>query len=341
MPLSLHPLSANNYALSKVWFRCSSVNLREGDFSEINSSLKKWLYSDLLFKPEELLLFRHVSQGGLGLISVKLKAQAHFLRTFLDLAINPSYLNSMYLNTIYRSKVLDEDVVCPPLPPYYQNSTFDLIKEAIQAGHHVSTMRTKQWYLFLHKREYSTSSDAGQQCAPLPCKVQILEPDILWDRVGARVRHPSLLSEVQSFGWMLVHRLLPVEEVIHRKIGNIVASCRYSCPGNTLATFDHCLLDSNLIKDIGSWIVMLVRASDPNASVKDLLFLDFEGPDHLIWIVLNSLYFCWKNRRVGKRVLVQDLFNTFKYDLEILMSPIHSTLATEVLNVVTQYECNS
>ena len=86
---------------------------------------------------------------------------------------------------------------------------------------------------------------------------------------------------------------------------------------------------------------MLVRASDPNASVKDLLLLDFEGPDHLIWIVLNSLYFCWNNRRVGKIVLVQDLFNTLKYDLEILMSSIHSTLATEVLNVVTQYERNS
>ena len=168
-----------------------------------------------MFKPEELLLFRSAKQGGLELISVKLKAQALLLRTFLDLATNPSYLNSMYLNAIYRSKVLDEDIACPPLPPYYQNSMFSLIKEAIQAGHLVSTMRTKQWYLFLHEREYSSPLGNEQPSAPLPCKVEILEPNILWDRVWRRVRHPSLNSEVQSFGWMLVHRLLPVEEQIH------------------------------------------------------------------------------------------------------------------------------
>ena len=27
MPLTLRPFSANNYALSKVWFKCSSINL--------------------------------------------------------------------------------------------------------------------------------------------------------------------------------------------------------------------------------------------------------------------------------------------------------------------------
>ena len=338
LPLSLRPFSANSYALSKVWFRCSTVNLREGDISQINSSIKKWLYSDLLFKPEELLLFRHASQGGLGLISVKLKAQAHFLRTFLDLAANPSYLNSMYLNAIYRSKVLGEEIACPPLPPYYQNSMFALIREAIHSGHQVSTMRTKQWYLFLHKREFSSSPDDDQPCAPLPCKIQILEPNILWDRVWWRIRHPSLHSEVQSFGWMLVHRLLPVEEKIHNKIGNIDASCRYFCPGNILASLEHCLFECCLTEDIGSWVFTLVKASDPTACANSILSLDFHGPEHLLWIVLNSLHFSWKNRRLGKLATMQDLLFTLKYDLEILATTSFTTMAAEVLSLLAQYD---
>ena len=51
MPLLLRPLSANTFALSKVWFRCATVNLREADFLAFNSSIKKWLYSDLLLIP--------------------------------------------------------------------------------------------------------------------------------------------------------------------------------------------------------------------------------------------------------------------------------------------------
>ena len=79
MPLTLRPFSANIFALSKVWFRSSTVNLRESDFDAINSSIKKWLYADLLLKPEELLLYRPTYFGGLGLTSVKLKSAAFLL----------------------------------------------------------------------------------------------------------------------------------------------------------------------------------------------------------------------------------------------------------------------
>ena len=86
MPLCLRPYSANTFALSKVWFRSATVNLRGSDFSVINSSIKKWLYADLLLNPEEVILFRPVSLGGLGLTSVKLKSMAFLIKTFLELA---------------------------------------------------------------------------------------------------------------------------------------------------------------------------------------------------------------------------------------------------------------
>ena len=54
MGLTMRPLSVNNFALSKVWFRSGSVDLREGDISAINSSIKSWLYADLLMKPSTM-----------------------------------------------------------------------------------------------------------------------------------------------------------------------------------------------------------------------------------------------------------------------------------------------
>ena len=55
MDLTMRPWSVNAYVLSKVWFRCGSVDLREGDINTINSSVKSWLYADLLEKPSCIL----------------------------------------------------------------------------------------------------------------------------------------------------------------------------------------------------------------------------------------------------------------------------------------------
>ena len=78
MPLMSRPHSINAYILSKVWFKCSTMNIRRGDRANINSSLKSWLYADCLLKPEEAVMFQRQSRRGLSLTSIKHKAQ-HFL----------------------------------------------------------------------------------------------------------------------------------------------------------------------------------------------------------------------------------------------------------------------
>ena len=76
MPLSQRAFSANCYALSKVWFKCSVVNLRVQDISVITSQIKSWLYQDLLIKPSELVLYRGTEDGGLGLMNVSIRSLA-------------------------------------------------------------------------------------------------------------------------------------------------------------------------------------------------------------------------------------------------------------------------
>ena len=80
MPLTLRPFSANTYALSKVWFKCSSINLRVQDINTINSQVKGWLYQDCFEKPSETVLYRDSTDGGLGLFNVKIRSLALLIR---------------------------------------------------------------------------------------------------------------------------------------------------------------------------------------------------------------------------------------------------------------------
>ena len=115
MDLNLRPISVNTFALSKVWFRCFTINLREGDYAAINSSLKSWIYSDMLLKPEEMVLFRPVSEGGLGLASVKLKSLACLIRNFVEIAVNSRFINSSYETALYNYYVRGIQSHQPPL----------------------------------------------------------------------------------------------------------------------------------------------------------------------------------------------------------------------------------
>ena len=70
MGLTMRPLSLNNFALSKVWFRSGSVDLREGGIAAINSSIKSWLHADLLVKPPESVLCHPTCYWGLNMSTV-------------------------------------------------------------------------------------------------------------------------------------------------------------------------------------------------------------------------------------------------------------------------------
>ena len=65
----LRPLSVNSNVMSKVWFRCGSVDLRVGDISAINSSVKSWIYADLYEKPSEAVMCRPPSVVFVWLVS--------------------------------------------------------------------------------------------------------------------------------------------------------------------------------------------------------------------------------------------------------------------------------
>ena len=58
MPLLDRPTSINTYALSKIWYRASSINFKVGDIDTMQSKIKSWLNQDTFEKPQEEILYR-------------------------------------------------------------------------------------------------------------------------------------------------------------------------------------------------------------------------------------------------------------------------------------------
>ena len=62
-------------------------------------------------KPEEMVLHRPASDGGLGLHHVKLKALGGIISTFIQTAANPRYQTNLLHSLLYRKFVLEENEV--------------------------------------------------------------------------------------------------------------------------------------------------------------------------------------------------------------------------------------
>ena len=311
MPLSQRPFSANCYALSKVWFKCCVVNLRVQDINGINSLTKSWLYQDLLLKSSELVLYRNTVDGGLGLHNVKVRASALLIRTFLETAVNPNFIHSLFHEHLYRYHVLKEHSLPDPgFPPYYDKEFFSLIQHYKETSPmNISTMSTKDWYATLLDDQVllnPTNDDAPASL--IPVRPENLNPNCEWPQIWSNVRSKGLGSELSSFLLKLVHGLLPTQDRIAR-IGMAVDGqavcllCRTSSE-NLLHCFFEC--PHNMV--VGLTLLGYVQHVVPNLSPEAALLLDFQqsltSEESLAVCVMLStgLKYIWETR-VSKKVV--------------------------------------
>ena len=96
-----------------VWNFSVTEHLRICDINSVSSKVKSWLLQDLLEKPAEMVLHRPIQMGGLGVHSVRYKALASLIRTFMETAAHPGFKHSLYHTTLYRVYVLDDTYLWP------------------------------------------------------------------------------------------------------------------------------------------------------------------------------------------------------------------------------------
>ena len=121
------------------------------DITTITNKVKSYCYQDLYQKPSEVLLYRRVDEGGLGLFHIQSKAQAHLVATFLQTAANSKYNLSLFHSWLYRFHVLGEsELPNPGFTPYYDQKFFDIIKFVKEnTPLNPIYMSMKEWYRVL------------------------------------------------------------------------------------------------------------------------------------------------------------------------------------------------
>ena len=161
MPFIVRPLSINTYALSKIWYKAGSIDFNGGDLDKITSLCKSWLYADCFLKSEEIILYRPILEGGLGLINISAKSCASLTTSFLQTAKNPKFITNPYHYALYNYFVHDIGVKNPRRPPYYSLNFFKEIKNAENEGCDTTHMTIKDWYeRFLKKTTHIYCTEA-------------------------------------------------------------------------------------------------------------------------------------------------------------------------------------
>ena len=309
MPLTSRPWSINSFALSKVWFKCSSVDLRVGDLTAISSSLKSWLYADMLEKPSEAVLYRPISYGGLGVLNPKYRALASLIRSFMETAANPKFRRNHYHEQLYRFHVLEEsDLPDPGFPPYYSPEFFSMIKKAKnETPLNVTTMSISQWSRLLVEDNLTMFTLADHTMEFIPCKAELASPSTDWQHTWHLARLKGLGPDNTSFLWKLLHQLLPVKERLHRLSPITPPYCTLCDQLMLVEDIKHIFYDCTHNVGAGLTLVVVLKDIMPDITIEKILRLEFTELEEdleypAVWFTAAFLLAIWEKRTKGLKI---------------------------------------
>ena len=342
LPITQRGWSLNCYALSKVWFKAKSVDLRVADLKSITSSCKSWLYQDLLAKPEEMILHRPPHYGGLGLQHIKYKSLAGFITTFLQSAANPAFQSNLLHTLLYRKHVLgEEDVPGVPaqLPPYFSLELFNTIKTVKnETPLNIVSMSERDWSRLLTE-DYVTMKvhNVGEPREFCPSKPELLSPATDWVLSWSMCRQKGLSPDLSSFLWKLLHNLLCSQQRLHRMGVSPSPICKLC--NTEEGTLQHELIGCHHNANIGQELLTSLKNHIPSLTEESLLRLEFVNLDpdlHLPVTILTAvtLSYLWKERSTGSRVRAYQVRSEMEQTIAMLRTTRLSSTAEVLRNML-------
>ena len=145
--------------------------------------------------------------------------------------------------------------------------------------------------------------DIWGQLDLIKTRVESASEEIDWGITWRRTRSRGLGSEVMSFLWKMINNILPTESRLARILPNSVEFCKF-CPDQLSADLPHCLIKCVQTKEVGSWLVSVIRQQDDTVNENKLVKLDFICEENLefplVWLIGQTLHHLWENRVSGK-----------------------------------------
>ena len=166
------------------------------------------------------------------------------------------------------------------------------------------------------------------------CKAEIISPESDWDMIWSRVRLNSLDFQITSFSFKLLHNLLTTEERMAAILPNSSPLCKFSCH-NTPATLQHTFFHCRLSAVTGSWLLAMVRASDPAANEEKVLRLDFDGDGGLVWVTATILHHIWESRVKSKECTIKECRAKLMSNLDFIKKTKHENIVVAALQHIS------
>jgi hypothetical protein len=310
MELTMRPHLVNCIVYTKMFHRCSAMDLRVCDYTAISKQVKGWLYADLLEKPARLALHRGPADGGLGLHCVQLRALAFLITNFLQTACSNTFRRNLLHEAILRFYVYEEPIPKPPLPPYFKGDFLPAIHRLLASPLGLEDITVKQVYKFLVEEvtmheEPAIGGPPGQQRALLPLRVELASPTTDWPRAWQLARQRGLGPKHASFLFKMLHQLLPTGERVARILPAASALCA-RCGSGAVESLHHAMFVCSANNGVSALLVAGLRLHMPQVTSLQILTLDFETAQSMelpvTWVAATFLSSLWALRTEKRAV---------------------------------------
>ena len=198
-------------------------------------------------------------------------------------------------------------------------------------------MNSSQWYSFLLEKNVTmtnVTTEADNTWTLKPCRAEKAESDCDWASIWRKCRLPCLTSEASTLAFKLCHGLLPNESRLAEILPGNTPVCRHGCPGDPVATLEHCILECQKTRDTGRWLLDLVHQYNPAISTSDILRIDIGDNDALAWIVINTILYMWNCRTKGKLASKVVCVTKLSADIDVLLQTKHGDIAREIRKIM-------
>ena len=259
---------------------------------------------------------RPASYGGLGVTSVRFKAQALLIRSFLETAAIPKFRHSMLHSSLFRFHVLgDTSVPDPGYLPYYQAAFFETIKQVhCESPLNILSMSTGQWVQVLTEDGLTMETRETRQY--IPCRSELSSPTNDWPLSWKLCRLSGLGSDLSSFNFKLLHGLLVTKQRLHHLSPTSAPTCNH-CEEQVEEDLQHALIYCKYNNEAGQTLLSIVRDHIPDITAASLLRLDLRNSPEDIELSLTTfisayLLALWDKRYTKTRIVPYDIRATLE-----------------------------
>ena len=177
-----------------------------------------------------------------------------------------------------------------------------------------------------------------------PCKAELGNPGVDWQRTWHLASHSRLSSEDQTFLWRMLHNILPTQARLHRMgMRNSPTPNCLHCDSSEPESLQHALVICPKNREVTNWFLTIVHQHLPGLEPQQLVLLDLGNLEEsiqfpIVWFISNALSQVWQARKDKKSPNLFSIRSTLEARVSILRKARlenHCAIIETMLNIVT------